>query len=165
MGVGANYYVVMANVGGYNTRAGVAARLGSDSANVHNIYYLVAAETGYIGLVTFLLMILQPLIVAVLRCGWRSRGDKRGDLLLGLGMSLLVVYIHSYFEWIFISFDAQYMFAMDVGIVAGLATQLGYWRSPVANRVGVVDTMAPITKVARNQNLSHQDSQPKISRF
>lgn len=149
MGVGANFYVVMANTGGYNTRAGVAPRLGSDSTNVHNIYYLVAAETGYIGLVTFLLMILQPLIVAF-RCGWRSRGDRRGDLLLGLGISLLMVYIHSYFEWIFISFDAQYMFALDIGLVAGLATQLGYWRSPVANQVGAVGRMAPITKVVRN---------------
>ena len=43
-------------------------------------------------------------------------------------MALLIVYIHSYFEWIFITFPAQYMFALDAGMVAGLATQLGYWR-------------------------------------
>jgi len=149
MGVGSNYYVVAANTGGYNTLAGVTWAAASESANVHNVYYLVAAETGYIGLITFVLMLLRPLIVAF-RCGWRSRGDRRGDLLLGLGMSLLIVYIHSYFEWIFITFQAQYMFALDAGMVAGLATQLGYWRSPASNHARVNRSKVQITKVARN---------------
>lgn len=125
MGIGANYYVVAANTGGYNTRAGVAQVIGSDSANVHNIYYLVAAETGYIGLIAFLVMLLQPLITAF-RCGMRYREDRRGDLLVGFGMSLLIVYIHSYFEWIFITFPVQYTFALVAGSIAGLATQLRY---------------------------------------
>lgn len=148
-GVGANYYVVAANTGGYNARAHVSWTSGSESANVHNIYYLVTAETGYIGLVTFALMLLRPLIVAF-RCGWRNRKDRRGDLLLGLGMSLLMVYIHSYFEWIFITFQAQYMFALDAGLVAGLATQLGYWRSPVGNRRSVGNAIRPMAKAVRN---------------
>ena len=100
---------------------------GRNSAHVHNVYYLVAAETGYIGLITYVLILLQPLIVAF-RCSWRSPSDQRGDILLGLGMSLLVVYIHSFFEWIFITFSAQYMFALNAGLIAGLATELGYWR-------------------------------------
>jgi O-antigen ligase len=154
MGVGSNYYVVAANTGGYNTRAGVTWAEGSESANVHNVYFLVAAETGYIGLITFVLMLLRPLIAAF-RCGWRNRGDRRGDLLLGLGISLLIVYVHSYFEWISITFQAQYMFALDAGMVAGVATQLGYWRSPARNRVAVDRARAPVTrasvtKVARN---------------
>jgi O-antigen ligase len=150
MGIGANNYVVIANTGGYNSRAGVAWVIGSDSANVHNIYYLVTAETGYVGLVTFVIMLLQPLMVAF-RCSWRNRGDRRGDLLLGLGMSLLVVYIHSYFEWIFITFSAQYMFALDVGLVAGLATQLGYWqRTQVGNRFEAHGTIGPSGKMAQN---------------
>lgn len=140
-GIGANSYVVVANTGNYNTKAGVAPIIGSDSANVHNIYLLVTAETGYIGLVTFVLMLLQPLIVAF-RCGWRSRNDMRGDLLIGLGMSLFIVYVHSYFEWVFITFAPQYMFALDAGLVAGLAAQLGYWRSPAVNRVNVVGAIA-----------------------
>ena len=140
-GIGANSYVVVANTGNYNTRAGVAPVIGSDSANVHNIYLLVAAESGYIGLVTFVLMLLQPLIVAF-RCGWCSRNDMRGDLLIGLGMSLFIIYVHSYFEWILVTFAPQYMFALDAGLVAGLATQLGYWRSPAVNRVNVAGAIA-----------------------
>jgi O-antigen ligase len=151
MGVGANYYVVSANTGGYNTRAGVAMVIGSDSANVHNIYYLVTAETGYLGLVTFLLMLLQPLVVAF-RYGWRCR-DRRGDLLLGFGMSLFIVYVHSYFEWIFITFSAQYMFALVAGSVAGIAMQLGYRRhSQAANQVAPVspNAIAPIARTRSN---------------
>ena len=126
LGQGANHYVVVANLGGYNNRAGVVPVAGSEGANVHNVYFLVAAETGYLGLITFVLMLLRPLTVALL-CGWNNRGDQRGDLLIGLGVTLLVVYVHNLFEWIFVLLETQYMFAMDLGLVAGLATQLGYW--------------------------------------
>jgi O-Antigen ligase len=132
LGVGANLYVIVANTQGYNSTAGVAPTTGSGSANVHNVYWLVAAETGYVGLITFVLFLLRPMMVAFL-CGLRHRGDPRGDLLLGLGVALLVVYVHSFFEWIFVTFHAQYMLAMEFGLVAGLAQQLGYWpeRSPL----------------------------------
>ena len=145
-GVGANYYVVIANTEGYNNRAGVAPTAGSDSTNVHNVYLLVAAESGYIGLFAFLIVLLQPLIVAF-RCGWRNRGDRRGDLLLGLGASLLIVYIHSYFEWIFITASAQYMFALNAGAIAGLAAQLGYWRRFRILKHSRVDVA--VTQIAR----------------
>jgi hypothetical protein len=39
--------------------------------------------------------------------------------------SLLIVYLYSFVQWIFISLQSQYMFAADVGISRGLATQLG----------------------------------------
>jgi O-antigen ligase len=150
MGVGANNYVMVANIDGYNNRAGVASISGSDSANVHNIYYLVAAETGYVGLVTFALVLLQPLVVAF-RASSRNPRDRRGDLLLGLGLAMLIVYIHSYFEWVFITYPPQYMFAINAGLVAGLAQQLGYWgRSQLGNRVAVSVAIASVEKMARN---------------
>ena len=77
LGVGANNYVVIANVGGYNERAHVAQISGSLSTNVHNTYLLVAAETGYFGLLTFVLMFLRPLIVAF-RCGWKNSTRSKG---------------------------------------------------------------------------------------
>jgi len=126
MGIGANNYVVVANTGGYNERAQVVAIAGSLSTNVHNAYLLSAAETGYFGVISLVLLLLHPLIVAF-HCGWRNREDRRGDLLLGLGATLLIVYIHCFFEWVFFSFQTQYLFAMTLGLVAGLAQQLGYW--------------------------------------
>lgn len=126
-GVGANHYVLKANAGGYYQRADVAWT--SYSATVHNVYWLVAVETGYVGLIAFLLLLIHPMIVAF-RCSWRNRGSQGGSLLLGLGVALLTVYIHSMFEWIFITFSIQYIFAMELGLVAGLAEHLGYWRRP-----------------------------------
>ena len=136
MGIGANNYVMVANIDGYNTRAGVAWTSGS--AFVHNVYWLVAAETGYLGLFAFLAMLLGPLLAAF-RCGWRHRTDYRGDLLLGFGVALLVVYVHSLFEWIFVTFPFQYMLALTVGAVAGLGQQLGYWHASAYNL-----TVAPV---------------------
>jgi O-antigen ligase len=130
MGFGANNFTVVANTNGYFDRSGVAWT--SRNSIAHNIYWLAAAETGYFGIIALVVFLLHPLIVA-LRCGWRNREDRRGDLLLGIGMGLLIVYIHSYFEFNFVLFDVQYVFAIMVGLVAGLATQLGYWRRPYTN--------------------------------
>jgi hypothetical protein len=127
MGIGANSYVVVANSQGYNERAGVAPTAGSFSAQVHDVYRLVAAETGYFGLLTFVLLLMQPMIVAFV-WGWRNRNDMKGDILLGLGVSLLVVYIHSFFEWVFVTYYLQYFFALESGLIVGLARQLGYQR-------------------------------------
>jgi O-antigen ligase len=124
LGIGSNHYVSVANSEGYNQNAGVQPN--SRGSIVHNVYWLVASETGWLGLITFLLLLLGPLIAAF-SCGWRNRVDKRGDLLIGIGVGLLIVYIHSFFEWIFVLSETQYMFAMQVGLVAGLAQQLGYW--------------------------------------
>jgi O-antigen ligase len=134
LGQGANHYVIAANLGGFNHRAGVVPIPGSEGANVHNVYFLVAAETGYPGLLAFVFMLLRPLTVALL-CGWNNRGDQRGDLLIGLGVTLLIAYIHSFFEWIFVLLETQYMFAMDFGLVAGLATQLGFWSRTASRAV------------------------------
>jgi O-antigen ligase len=126
LGQGANHYVMAGIFGGYNIRAGVIPVATSLAANVHNVYLLVAAETGYLGLITLVFMLILPMAAALL-CGWRNRLDRRGDLLIGLGVTLITVYIHNFFEWIFVMLETQYMFAIDVGLVAGLALQLGYW--------------------------------------
>ena len=133
MGVGANHFVVIANSGGYYARAHVSWI--DYRAIVHSVYWLVAAETGYIGLLTFIMLILQPMIVAF-RCGWRFRSDERGDLLLGLGIALLTVYLHSFYEWIFVTFQVQYIFATTVALIAGVAQQLGYWSRAQQVQVG-----------------------------
>jgi O-antigen ligase len=140
MGTGANNFVVIANTGGYYERAQVAWTSGS--AEVHNAYWLAAAETGYIGLVAFVLFLIAPLIAA-LKCGWQNRDDRRGALLLGIGTGLLTVYVHSCFEWIFFLFPVQYLFAMTMGLVAGLTQQLGYWSRFGANRAKTLAASEP----------------------
>ena len=126
-GIGANNYVLVAINEGYDRAAGVVMAATNLLEEVHNVYWLVAAESGYVGLVTFLFFLLRPLSVAFL-CSRRTLGDQRSDLLMGLGVALAIVYIHSFWEWIFVDYQVQYMFAMTVGSVAGLAEQLGYFK-------------------------------------
>lgn len=133
MGVGANQYVVVANEGYRQQVSQARQQMGMGSTVyyviVHNVYLLVAAETGYLGLITFVLLLVRPLFVAF-RCGWQNRGDPQGHLMLGLGVGLLIVYTHCYFEWAFLLFEPQYIFALELALVANLAQQLGYWKSP-----------------------------------
>ena len=136
-GVGPNQYVVAANVQGYSSRAGVIPSFGSRGANVHNAYLLAGAETGYPGMVAFALMLIWPIVVAF-RAAWRNRRDPNGELLIGVGVALIVVAFHSWFEWIFVTFHTQYMFAIACGLIAGIAQQTGYWRKPVRRRVAPV---------------------------
>jgi O-antigen ligase len=123
MGVGANYYVVTANSQGYSDRAGVIPTAGSRGTNVHNVYWLVLAETGYFGFVAFFLLLGRPLLMAF-RTAWLHSRDLRGDILLGLGVALLVVYVHSLVEWTFLTFQVQYPFGVTIGLIAGLRQQL-----------------------------------------
>lgn len=159
LGVGANNYVVVANVGGYNARAHVADTLGSLSTNVHNAYLLTAAEAGYFGLLTFVILLLRPLIVAF-RCAWRNRKDQKGDLLLGLGVALVTVYIHCFFEWIFLTFLPMYLFAMTAGLIAGLAQQLGYWGYVQSSRVRVNSGGGGTKEMASNGRVTSMRDRP-----
>lgn len=125
-GIGANNYVVVANSGGYSERAGIPWT--SALAIAHNIYGLTAAETGYPGVIAFLLLWFRVIIVSF-RCAWMYTKDIRGDMLLGLGVTLLVVGIHNAYEWVFMIYNVQYLFGITAGLIAGLAEQLGYWRA------------------------------------
>ena len=126
-GIGANNYVVVANSRGYSERADIP--WSSSMAIVHSVYWLTAAETGYFGLIAFILLWAQITFTS-LRCGWKYTKDIRGDILLGLGATLLVVALHNAFEWVFLVYDVQYLFGITAGLVAALAEQLGYWGAP-----------------------------------
>jgi O-antigen ligase len=127
MGVGANSFAVVGNMKGYFDLGDVAAVSSSRSGNVHNIYYLAAAEAGYLGLIALLILFLRPAVVAF-RAWWRNRADDRGNLLLGFGAALVAVYLHSWYEWSLATFSAEYLLAMIIGLVAANARALGYWQ-------------------------------------
>lgn len=124
-GTGPNQYVIVANTAGYSDRGGVIPVEGSRSAHVHHLYLLVTAETGWLGLLLVIIMIVG-LIKIALHTAFKFRDDSRGDLLLGLGVSLIVVSVHSFYEWILMSFYGQYMFAITAGLVVGIARQVSY---------------------------------------
>ncbi|GAA0482315.1 hypothetical protein GCM10009096_25820 [Parasphingorhabdus litoris] len=121
MGIGANRYVVVANTEGYSERAGVIWNRGSRSAPVHNSYLLAAAETGFIGLICFVLLIFVP-IVAAFRFAWANRKDPKGDMAVGIGVTLVIFAMHSFYEWVMLTWVIQYMLAIAIGMLAGFIT-------------------------------------------
>ncbi|UZK67745.1 O-antigen ligase family protein [Sphingomonas sp. M1-B02] len=122
-GVGANNYVVIANTKGYSDRAGVVWSMGSRAANVHNVFLLTAAETGYLGAIAFSCILFVGAIVAF-NLGWTRRGAfPYADLCLGISVMASIVTVHSLYEWVLITQEPQYLLAIVLGMSAGLNYQ------------------------------------------
>jgi O-antigen ligase len=119
IGVGPNHYVLVANTKGYSARAGVAWRSASRATNVHNSYLLVAAETGYPGLLTMVGLLFATLWYAFAGA-IRFRRQAGSEVLIGLGCGVLAMSIHGFFEWMFVVYPTQYLYAASMGLVAGL---------------------------------------------
>ena len=118
-GVGANEYVVVANTKGYSANAGVIWTGGSRAANVHNAYLLIAAETGWFGLITFLLLYVTAIISGI-RAAWTKPLSQHNELALGAVVALVTVATHNFYEWIFVTELTQYLFGLMLGFTMGL---------------------------------------------
>ncbi|WP_205481684.1 O-antigen ligase family protein [Sphingomonas arenae] len=120
LGVGGNQYVLVANIGGYSGRAGVAWNAGNRAAPVHNLYYLTTAELGYLGLAGLL-----TIIVALVQYGLASLrrvSGERADFAVGATAVMIVVAAHSYYEYITVTFYVQYLLGMMAGILVGVTS-------------------------------------------
>ncbi len=124
-GVGANHYVFVAKNYGYALRAGVYPDENNLGTLVHNAYLLVASQTGYLGITCFIVMLIYPLVVANV-LGFRARNEIDGKLLIGLGVSLFAVYLHSLYEWVMVSIEIQYLMAITFGLIFGSAHRIKY---------------------------------------
>jgi len=132
-GVGANNFALVAGNEGYARESSVLTNVLEFGVHVHNVYWLAAAETGYIGVLAFFALVLPPMFVAF-TCAIRYRRNRWADLLLGSGVCLLMVCVHSLYEWVFVTYQIQYLFALVSGMAAASAERCGYWRSIVATR-------------------------------
>ena len=121
LGVGPNAFMSQLLFGGYADRSGLT--WSERVALVHNIYTLTAAEMGYAGVVALVVLFLVPLALA-LRYGLRMRHDRRGDVLLGLGVGLMIFYAHGFFEWVWRQTEVSYVYFAIIAIVAVLTRQI-----------------------------------------
>jgi hypothetical protein len=80
---------------------------------------LVAAETGWIGLITFIAL-MGSIIVSGFRFAFQDRRDPRGEVVLGCTVAVFMTSVHNFYEWIFVTYQAQYTFAVSVGIIVGM---------------------------------------------
>ena len=118
MGVGANNFIIAMNLGGYTERAGVSWSTGS-KAVVHNIYWLVAVELGVFGFFAWLVLALSaPARAFGLILGGRTGPDA--ELIAGLTIALIIVYMHSMFEWILFTDVPFYLMAMTFGMIGAI---------------------------------------------
>jgi O-antigen ligase len=122
MGVGPNHYVFVANTEGYSARAGVAWRTASRATNVHNSYYLVAAESGYLGLLAMLGLLGMALWYAF-STARRFRKMPHMEILIGVGCGLAALSLHALYEWMFVVYSSQYLFSAALGLIAGLRSR------------------------------------------
>ena len=118
MGVGPNQYPLAANTRGYSQRAGVAWNHGSRSANVHHMYLLMGAESGWLGMITFTAFLMW-IIISGLKFAFQNKRDPVGDLVLGFTVTMIVIAVHGLYEWIFVTYEVQTIFAVGIGIIAG----------------------------------------------
>lgn len=139
-GVGPNHFTIVADLDGYFIRAGEAPYARGLAGRVHNVYWLVLAETGYLGLITYLGFLLFPLALA-LRYGVGGQREADRDLLLGLGVTLIIVYIHSWEEWVPIAYTLQTFLAINFGLIAALAAK---YRQPQASASASAVMSSPI---------------------
>lgn len=139
LGVGANNYVLVVNTMGYAERARIEPTYGSRSANVHNVYLLMASEIGIPGAIIFTILMLTAPITGI-AAYMRGQPDQNAELLLGLSVSILIVGIHSLFEWIFVMFSSQYLFAICLGLIGGIIRYRGSaLELPAGRRRGWID--------------------------
>jgi O-antigen ligase len=121
MGVGANHFAFMMLHRGYASRAGVDWV--NAASTVHNIYWLTLAELGYFGLVALLALFLVPLATS-LWYGLKSRGDIRGDVLIGLSVGLATSYLHGTVEWAWRQTAVSFIYWILLALSAALVRQV-----------------------------------------
>ena len=121
MGVGPNRYVVVANTGGYAARAGIAWNPANREAPVHNSYYLVTAEMGWLGIIG-LLSLLGSIIAISIKAVRRATKQVEAELLVGVSVSLIIFSIHAYYEWITMYYQIHYLVGITAGLSVGLRT-------------------------------------------
>lgn len=122
LGIGPNHYVFIANTEGYNERAGVNWAFGNRNANVHNSYLLIAAESGWPGLITVIILIGSAIMLSI-STAVRFRREPGAEVLIGVSVGLAAMAAHGFAEWMFMVFPVQYVFACSLGLTIGMRSR------------------------------------------
>ena len=139
-GIGPNHYVVTVNSQGYSQRAGVAWNSGSRATNVHNSYLLIWAETGFFGIITLAMLLLAP-VISCFFIAFKFKKSFQSNILNGFGGAFIAVTLHSFYEWVLVLYQIQYVFAVALGVSAGLIVQL---RTRVSSRGELVPEVSAL---------------------
>lgn len=119
LGVGANQYVVVANTGGYSQRAGVPWNEANLRAPVHDTYYLVTAELGFLGLLG-MLTLFGSFIVLGFKMLRSDLPDGSSELVPGLLAATIIVAIQISYEFTFMEFTLHDLTAINAGLMVAV---------------------------------------------
>jgi O-antigen ligase len=125
-GVGINMYSFVLDHGGYADMFDVDP--GDRNGIAHHIYWLTAAETGYVGLVTYLGLLAAVLLAAIREA---VRPGLTGDIALGIAAGLTVTYVQGTEEWIARQTTMSYCFWMFAAMISAFQVS---WRGRVQAR-------------------------------
>lgn len=114
-GVGINMYSYVLDHGGYATRLNIEP--GDRNGIAHHIYWLTAAETGYFGAVSYVLMIAAVWISAARLALHKG---VRGDIGVGLTIGLSTMFLQGTAEWIARQTPMAYAFWLFAGLASAL---------------------------------------------
>jgi hypothetical protein len=120
LGVGANGFVIVSNLQGYADRAGVAWNMGNRAAPVHNAYLLARAETGWLGMIALIALLVAPMIIGI-RMAFKDRTSLFGGIALGSSTALLALVVHNNFEYAWFAEHPQRLFFINLAIIAACA--------------------------------------------
>jgi len=122
LGVGLNNFslVLTENV---RYRENLTVMANEEQAGVcHHIYRLMAAELGYPGVILFVLMLAQFVLIAAWY-GWRRRSTPDGLVLMALAIGMVTLHVSGFLEWGFRITPVTYQFAVVSGLAAGLSAR------------------------------------------
>ena len=97
------------------------------SGLVHNIYWLTAAELGYLGIISYVLYIASPLLLALFY-GRFAGLSLFGDLSLGAAVGLGVFFLQGTLEWASRQTALSYLIVSVFSLIPTFARELR--RSP-----------------------------------
>jgi hypothetical protein len=116
-GVGINMYSWTLGHDGYAARFAIDP--GDRTGIAHHIYWLTAAETGYVGVTTYILLLAAVILTAARSMRLK---DGRGDIAVGLVAGFAVTYIQGTAEWIARQTNQSYVFWILAAVAVALRT-------------------------------------------
>ncbi len=119
LGSGSNTLVLVANEGGYYQRAGVPWGGTSLTAPVHNSYLLMRAETGWLGELAVIMIIVIPALSAV-RFALANRKSPIGGLALATFTVFITIAFHMNYEYAWHLEVVQRLFFVNLAMLSAL---------------------------------------------
>lgn len=119
LGVGLNNYSHMVGHTPYGDPAPDLPGGGKDDAVAHHIYLLTAAELGWVGLGSFILMIGAFSLLA-LRLALRARDPLYRAMGIGLGSGMAALHLQGLLEWVLRQTNVWFLFCAICGTLTAV---------------------------------------------